>query len=114
MNVIVDDMAKECLDDIFYYNVQFSYESAIEIESEILDNISYLEHSSYIGQYVPEIEDKRFRELLCKKNKKNAYRIIYYISERTNNIHIVYIYNCKRDFYKILKQHNYFFNYFDF
>lgn len=114
MNVIVDDMARECLDDIYYYNIQFSYENAIEIESNILDHISYLEYSSYIGQYVPEIEDKHFRELLYKKNKHTAYRIIYYISERTNNIHIVYIYNCKQDFNRILTIHNYFSNYFKF
>lgn len=114
MSVIVDDMARECLDDIFYYNAQFSYENAVEIESNILDHISYLEHSSYIGQYLPEIEDKRFRELLYKKNKHSAYRIIYYVSEKTNNIHIVYIYNCKQDFYRMLKQHNFFNNYFNF
>ena len=108
MNVIVDDMARECLDDIYYYNIQFSYKNAVEIESNILDHISYLEHSSYIGQYVPEIEDKHFRELLYKKNKHTFYRIIYYISEKANNIHIVYIYNCKQNFYRIFN------NYFNF
>ncbi len=114
MNVIIDDTAKKCFDEIYYYNIQFSYESAEKIENKILEHISYLEHSSYIGKYVPEIEDKHFRELLYKKNKHTAYRIIYYISEMTNNIHIIYIYNCKQDFYRILKQHNYFNNYLNF
>lgn len=114
MNVIVDDIARECLDNIYYYNVQFSYENAVEIEMNILDHISYLEHFSYIGQYIPEIEDKHFRTLLYKKNKHTAYRIIYYISEKTNIIHIVYIYNCKQDFNRILKRYNYFNNYFNF
>lgn len=114
MNVIVEDMARECLDNIFYYNIQFSYENAIEIDSDILDYIDYLEHSSYIGQYVSEISDKHFRELLYRKSKHTAYKIIYYISEKTNNIHIIYIYNCKQDFTRILKIHNYFKNYFEF
>lgn len=114
MNVIIEDTARNCFDDIYNYNIQFAYEDAEEIELFIFEHIDYLKHSAYIGQYVPEIEDKHFRELLCKKSKHTAYRIIYYISEKTNNLHIVYIYNCKQDFKHILKKHNYFNNYFNF
>ena len=67
MNVIIDDMARECLDDIYYYNIQFAYENDVEIEKNILRRISYLEHSSYIGQYVPKIKTSIFENCYIKK-----------------------------------------------
>ena len=114
MNVIIENLAKECLNDILYYNMQFSFENAIEIDSNILKYIELLKDSPYLGQYASEIKDKHFRELLSKKNKRTAYRIVYYFSENTETIYILYIYNCKQDFNRILKLHNYFNNYFNF
>ena len=114
MNIIIDDMAKKCLDDIFYYNVQFSYENAIEIENNIFRKISNLKNSSYVGQYVPEIKEMHFRELLYKKSKHTSYRIVYCVFENIDTIHVVYIYNCKQNFSQILKQQNSFNHYYKF
>ena len=73
-----------------------------------------VEDSPYIGRYIPEIEDKRFRELIYKKTRHSIYRIMYYISEKSNTIYVFNIMNCKQDFYRILKRYNYFKNYFYF
>ncbi len=114
MNVIIEDTARECLDNIYFYNMQFSYLNATEIDSNILEYIHYLKYAPYIGHNIPEINDKHFRELLYKKSKHTAYRIIYFISEKTNSIHVIYIFNCKQDFIRILKLHNFFKNHFEF
>jgi len=113
MKVIIEDLAKRCLDDILYHNMQYSAKNAIETDIDIFKHFYFLEYSPYIGKYVPKIPDKHFRELLYKKSK-NTYRIIYYISESINTVHIVHVSNCKQDFNHILKLHNYFNNYFNF
>ena len=83
----------------------------------IIDNVLYdkynidkLKNMPYMGMNILELPDKHFRELLCRKNK-NAYRIIYFISEETDTIYIVHISSCKQDFRKILRIHNYFENF---
>lgn len=113
MKVIIEDAARECLMNIFYYNVQYSIKNAIETDMNINLYIYNLENLPYIGNYVPEISDKHFRELIYKKNK-NSYRIVYYISKITNTIYIIYVSNSKQDFNKFLKLHNYFKNFFQF
>lgn len=113
MRVQVEDLAKQDLIDIYYYNYQYSIKNAIETNENILSHIDMLEYSPYIGRYVSKIPDKHFRELLYKK-KRNTYRIIYYISESINTVHIIHVSNCKQDFNHILKLHNYFNNYFNF
>ena len=46
----------------------------------------------YIGRYVPELDDKRYRELICED-----YRIIYFVSEKNNTIYIRYIFCTKQN-----------------
>jgi len=107
MKVIVEDLAKKCLDNILYYNMQYSLKNAIETDIQITQHFYTLEDSPYIGRYVPKIPDRQFRELIYEKGQ-NRYRIVYYISENTNTIYILHISNCKQDFNRILKLHNYF------
>lgn len=113
MKIIIEDAARECLMNIFYYNTQYSIKNAIETDNNINLYIYNLEKLPYIGRYIPEISDRHFRELIYKKDK-NSYRILYYISESTNTISIIYVANSKRDFNKFLKLHNYFKNFFKF
>jgi len=112
MKIVVDDLAKQSLIDIYYYNYQYSLKNAIETNRNILRCIHELEDLPYIGRYIPEMSDKRFREIIYKCSRRTGYRIMYYISENTNKIYIFNIFNSKQDFNKFLKSHNYFRNYF--
>lgn len=112
MKVIIQNTAHNSIDSIFDYLSNYSIKNAIETIEGIYDRIYSLENSPYIGIYVPEIYDKHFRELIYKKNKKSVYRIVYYISESNGIIHIISIINCKQNFIKFLKLHNYFKNYY--
>lgn len=114
MTVVVNDLARQSLIDIYYYNYQYSLKNAIETNENILLHIYNLEDSPYIGRYIPEISDKHFREIIYKKSRHSGYRIMYFVSDYDNSIHIFNIINSKQNFNKILKLHNYFNNYFNF
>ena len=114
MKVIIEDLAKECITDMFYYNYQFSPKNAIETDKNINLYLYKIEENPYIGRYIPKVPDKKFRELIYRKNRTTGYRIVYYISEITDTIHILYVANCKQDFNRALKLHNYFNNFFRF
>ena len=114
MRVIIEDLARECLDDIFYYNAQYSARNAIETDIIITQYIQDLVNFPYIGRCIPEIANEHFREIIYKKTRQSGYRIMYYISEKTNTVFVFNIINSKQDFIRILKLHNYFNNYFKF
>ena len=114
MTVVVNDLARQSLIDIYYYNYQYSSKNAIETNENIFLHIYNLEDSPYIGRYIPEISYKHFREIIYKKSRDSTYRIMYYISENTEKIYIFNIINSKQDFNRILRLHNYFNNYFNF
>lgn len=114
MKIQVEDLARQQLLEIYYYNSQYSLNNAFEINSNIRLWIHNLEDSPYIGRYIPEVKDKRFREIIYKKTRHSAYRIIYYISKKSSTIYILSIINNRQDFKSILKLHNYFNNYFNF
>ncbi len=112
MYVLVGDLARESLEDLYYYNAQYSFKNANEIDIGINQRIHSLESAPYIGRYIPEISDKHFREIIYRKTRHSEYRIMYYISETSDKIYVFNIINSKQDFYRILKLHNYFNNYF--
>lgn len=68
-------------------------------------NPSYIEdlqHYPHIGRFVPEIQNKHYRERICKN-----YRIIYAVSEKYNIVCIRYIFNSRQDkatFFKVHKK----------
>lgn len=114
MHVIVEDSARKNLEDIYYYNFQYSLNNAIEIDISIYELIYSLVDSPYIGRYIPEISDKRFRELIYRRTKHSTYRIMYFISEKNNTVYVRNIINSRQDFNRLLNQNNYFNNYFNF
>ena len=114
MRVIVEESARNNLEDIYYYNFQYSLKNAIEIDINIYELIENLADSPYIGRYIPEISEKHFRELIYRKTKHSGYRIMYYISEENDTIYVRNIINCRQDFNRILNQNNYLNNYFNF
>ena len=113
MKVIVENLAKRGLDDIFYYNLQHSLKNAIDTDFAITEHIKKLTDTPYIGRYIPEISDKHFREIIYRKNRKSGYRIMYHVYDSKNTIRVFNIINCKQDFNRILTIHNYFKNYFE-
>lgn len=101
MNIIITKMAKYNLINLFEYNSKISIPYAIRIDKKIRLYIKDLQSSPYIGRYVPELLNKHYRERICKN-----YRIIYYISEKNNNIYIRYIFSSRQSFNLFLKKHN--------
>ena len=103
MKIIVETLAKSCLDNIFNYNMQYSSKNALEVDKNIRAQINNLNKFSYLGKLIPEMSDSHFREIFYKKSR-----------HYDNSIHIFNIINSKQNFNQILKLHNYFNNYFNF
>ena len=114
MKIIVETLAESCLDNIFNYNMQYSSKNALEVDKNIRAQINNLNKFSYLGKLIPEMSDSHFREIIYKKSRHSGYRIMYFVSDYDNSIHIFNIINSKQNFNKILKLHNYFNNYFNF
>lgn len=113
MRVIVEDLARENILEIFTYNSRYSIRNAIEINTNILAYINELREFPFIGRYIPELQDQHFREIIYRKGQHSGYRIMYYISEND----VIYVFNVmstKQDFNSFLKLYNYFKNYFKF
>ena len=114
MKIIIENSAKKGINDIFYFNMQYSLQNAISTDYLITEQIKQLAENAYLGRYIPEVSDKNFREIIFHKTKRNSYRIMYYINNSKDTIRIFNIMNSKQDFNRILTIHNYFKHYFEF
>lgn len=92
MKVIMSNMARMNIKEIFYYIYNDSPKYAKETTNNIRKIIDRLKYSPYLGRYVPEIDDKRYREIIYK-----SYRIVYEIFEEINVIHIHFVLHGKRN-----------------
>ena len=93
MLITISKRTKENIIQIYKYIAKNSIKYANETVNNIYSLINYLEHSPYLGRYVPEVKDKRLREVLYK-----SYRIVYTVSEKTNTVYIHFVLHGKRDF----------------
>lgn len=93
MQILMTTEAHNDIDSIFEYISFDSIKHANETLKNIYSHITKLEHTPYLGRYVPKLPDKQYRELLYK-----SYRIIYTISKETNTIYIHFIIHNKRNF----------------
>lgn len=84
MNIIISNTAHQNILKISKHIANFSYKNAVETSDNIYSKINNLKYSPYIGRYVPELEDKHFRELIYKN-----YRILYTV--QNNYIHVHFI-----------------------
>ena len=66
MKIIVETLAKSCLDNIFNYNMQYSSKNALEVDKNIRAQINNLNKFSYLGKLIPEMSDSHFREIIYK------------------------------------------------
>ena len=99
MKIIVETLAKSCLDNIFNYNMQYSSKNALEVDKNIRAQINNLNKFSYLGKLIPEMSDSHFREIIYKKSRHSGYRIMYFVSDYDNSIHIFNIINSIGDSY---------------
>ena len=75
MKAVVEDLAKKELDDIFYYNMQYSLKNAVSTDYAITEHIKYLTNAPYIGRYIPKLISsqknkiyKKITQLLSSSN----------------------------------------------
>lgn len=114
MKIQVEDLARQQLIDIYYYNYRISLQNAIRTNKDIQQKIHNIENTPFVGRAIPELSDERFREIIFKKSRHSVYRIMYFISDKNNIIYVFNIINSKQNFKNILKLHSYFNNYFNF
>jgi len=101
MRVIISEEVRKDITEIYNYIAKDSIKYANETANNIYFRIFELEKSPYLGRYIPEILNKRYRELIYK-----SYRIVYIISERQNIIYIHFVIHCKRDFKSFFNTYN--------
>lgn len=98
MRVVLLKTAKRNIKEIYEYIARDSIYYAMETTRKIRENILELKRSPYLGRYILEIEDKRYRELLYK-----SYRIVYMLSLNKNTIYILFVAHGKRNFKSIFR-----------
>ena len=94
MKVILTNLARKSIKNIYYYNAQYSLEKAKRIDKNIRYQIHNLQDFPYIGRYVPELNDSRFREIIYDK-----YRIIYCVNEVSSTIYITFAFSSRQSFH---------------
>lgn len=92
MQIIISNRAKSNIDEIYMYIAKNSIKYANITINNISNDIDRLKYSPYLGRYVPEIDDKRYQEIIYK-----SYRIIYEIFEETNVIYIHFVLHGRRN-----------------
>ena len=93
MQLIIPNTVSKDILEIYKYISKDSLKYAKETAYNIYSRIAELKFSPYLGRYVPEFQNKQYRELLYK-----SYRIIYSISEETSTIYIHFVVHSKRNF----------------
>lgn len=70
MKIVIEDTAKEDIDDIFDYNAYYSICNATFINQQIEERINGLNIIPYIGKLIPEVSDTHIREMICRINRR--------------------------------------------
>ena len=100
MNILISESAHQNISNIAEFTSNISIKYTNKIASNLYSSINTLGYAPYRGKYVPEIMDKRFREILC-----NGYRIMYFISEKENFINIRYVLSDRQNRTQFLELH---------
>lgn len=93
MKILISRKVFGAINSIYEYIARDSIKYANITSEKLYINIFYLENFPYMGRYVPEFSNKKYRELIYK-----SYRIVYNVSEETNIIFIHSIIHGKRNF----------------
>jgi len=100
MRVIISPTAHKNVREIYNYISYDSIHFAQITTNNIYSCIRSLQDSPYIGRYIPELSNKKYREILYK-----SYRIVYSVSEDTSEIYILFIIHGARNFIKIFNSY---------
>lgn len=92
MEISISNRAQSNIENITEFTLKISTNYANRVVNKIYSTIYSIKNAPYIGRYVPEISDKRYRERICEN-----YRIIYVVSEKHNTIYIRYIISGKQN-----------------
>lgn len=84
---------KKQIKNIFDYITEDSIKYANETTNNFTSRIADLEIFPYMGRMVSELPNQQYRELIYK-----SYRIVYKVSDYSNNIYIHFIIHSKRNF----------------
>lgn len=102
MEILISNKAQENINNITEFTLNISINYANKIINEIYNIIESIGHSPYTGRYVPELNNKAYREKICKE-----YRIIYSVLEEQKIIFVKCIISGKQNsdlFFKIHKK----------
>lgn len=100
MKISISDRAHSNIENIAEFTLDISIDYANRVIADIYSTIELIKDSPYIGRYLPELNDKHYRERICGK-----YRIIYVVSEKSDTIYIRYIISGKQDTHSFFKIH---------
>ena len=89
--------AKKDLKKIYYYIAEDSKYYARQVAQDIVEKTEGLNVFLEIGRIVPEINDKKIRELIIY-----SYRLVYEI--KNDDVNILAIIHGKRDFFSAYKE----------
>ncbi len=93
MNIKISNEVKHDISEIYHYIAKDSLKYANETVNNIYSRIAELKHSPYLGRYVPDFLNKKYREILYK-----SYRIVYSILEESDTVYVHFVIHCKRNF----------------
>lgn len=100
MKLIISKDVRNDIEEIYNYIARNSIKYANVTSENIYSLISKLGVSPYLGRYVPELEEKRLRELIYK-----SYRIVYEFLEDTDTIYVHFVVHGKRNFKSFYKSY---------
>ena len=92
MKIIISNEAIDDIREIYRYIKKDSEKYAKLTVNNIYSSIYLLDKMPYIGRYIPEISDDKYREIIFKN-----YRIGYNVSSDSNIIYIRFVIHSKRD-----------------
>ncbi len=92
IEILISNRAQNNIENITEFTLKISPNYANKVINKIYSTIDSIKNTPYIGRYVPELNDKHYRERICEN-----YRIIYLISEKLNTIFIRYIISGKQN-----------------
>lgn len=95
---MISDEAHRDIESIFEYISHDSIKYANQTLNNIYSSIYELGEKPYLGRYVPELFDNKYREIIYK-----SYRIIYEIFKDSNIIYIHFVVHSRRNFKSFYK-----------
>lgn len=100
MNISISNKAHNHLRSIVEFSSKISINYSNRVVQNIYTSIYKLKDYPYIGRFVPELQDKYYRERICEN-----YRIIYVVSEKYNTVFIRYIISSRQSFNLFFEVH---------